>query len=418
MTAAADRPQPRLLVLGLNSAPEPVGIGPYTAGMCEALVARGWQVRAISGTPYYPRWEAMADHPRGWHTRTENGVRITRCPHHIPKNPGGAKRLLHHASFAASAQGPVLATALRWKPDVVMTVAPSLMSVPIGLAAAKVGKARSWIHVQDFEVEAAIATGMVSRGSAAARRALAIEGNLLQRADVVSTISPQMRAKLAEKGVASEAIFELRNWANHAREAPRAGGADYRRQWGLTGKSVALYSGNIANKQGLDVVVDAASSLHHRGDIVFVICGEGAGRQRIEAMLEGMPNVQLHDLQPAERVGELLAMADVHLLPQLGAAADLVLPSKLTNILASGRPVVATAHPGTGLAGEVAGRGLVVEPGNAEALARAVAQLIDDPDLARKLGDAGALRARSHWTRDAIIDSLDARLREEIGAAA
>ena len=169
---------------------------------------------------------------------------------------------------------------------------------------------------------------------------------------------------------------------------------------------MALYSGNIARKQGIEILIDAARLLAHRDDIMFVICGEGPNRAALAERAAGLGNVQLHDLQPAERMGAMLAMADLHLLPQIAGAADLVLPSKLTNMLASGRPVVATTEAGTGLYAEVDGCGLVVDPGDAAGLARAIEQLADDPALRAELGQAAAERAVERWQQPAILARL------------
>ena len=126
-------------------------------------------------------------------------------------------------------------------------------------------------------------------------------------------------------------------------------------------------------------------------------------RAELERLADGLANVQLHDLQPAARMGAMLTMADLHLLPQIAGAADLVLPSKLTNMLASGRPVVATTEPGTGLYGEVDGCGVLTPPGDAAALAVAVAALADDPARRALLGAAAAQRAVERWSKPAII---------------
>lgn len=398
----------RVLLVGLNYAPEPVGIGPYSQGLAEGLVARGMSVEVVTGKPYYPQWRVDPAFARGgWRCSVESGVRITRCPHYVPAEPSGLKRIVHLSSFALSALGPALRAALRRKgerPQLVVTVAPALLGVISAWLAAKVAGAKLWIHVQDFEVEAALATGLMDDRKLSARLARWVEATFLKLGDYVSTISPQMCAKLVEKGVAPGRVFEMRNWSD-ARFAPDPdGAADVRSQWGLTGKVVALYSGNIARKQGIEILVEAARLLQDRGDIAFVICGEGPNRQPLEALAAGLTNIQLHDLQPAERMGAMLTMADLHLLPQIAGAADLVLPSKLTNMLASGRPVVATTEPGTGLYDEVDGCGTITPPGDAEALAAAIAALADDPARREVLGAAASSRAAERWRKDPIID--------------
>ena len=404
----------RLLIVGLNYAPEPVGIGPYTAGMAETLAARGIEVRVVGGKPYYPQWRPYPGYRGLWRRTRENGVEVVRCAHYVPAQPTGLRRIVHLASFALSSLVPALRWT-RWRPDVVLCVAPALLSVPTAWLAARAAGATLWIHVQDFEVEAAQATGLVGADGLAARLARRVENALLRSADRVSTISPQMARRLLAKGIAPERVIEVRNWAN-ALAPERSEARSYRDEWDLGARHVALYSGNIANKQGIGIVIEAARLLAARADIAFVICGEGPNRARLEESSRDLRNVQFHDLQPAERLSELLALADVHLLPQIAGAADLVLPSKLTNMLASARPVVATAVVGSGLFEEVDGCGVLTPPGDAAAFADAIAGLIDEPARRASLGAAAKARAQERWSQASIIDRLEAelnRLREE-----
>jgi colanic acid biosynthesis glycosyl transferase WcaI len=117
--------------------------------------------------------------------------------------------------------------------------------------------------------------------------------------------------------------------------------------------------------------------------------------------------VHFIDLQPAERLSELLNTADIHLLPQQARAADLVMPSKLSGMLASGRPIIAMADPGTGIADEVMGAGLLVPPGDAAALADSVRALAGNHALRAEFGIAARLRAEQKWDRLAIVRSFE-----------
>ena len=403
--------QRRILFIGLNYAPEPIGIGPYSAGLMEALVDRGHIVHAVVGQPYYPDWQ-MHEFFRGrWKNTTENGVTITRCPHYIPANPTGTRRLAHHLSFASSAYPAARLARRALSPDLVVAVAPSLVAAPVAARMARRAGVPFWLHIQDFEVGAAQATGLLGEG-ALADAALRFEARTLAAADVVSTISEPMRDLLVEKGVAQERVVELRNWANHPLPAHRR---DYRAEWDLGGRTVALYSGNIAIKQGLEVIVEAARLLAHRDDIAFVICGDGPTRQRLERLGEGLPNFLMKGLQPGEDVGDLLQMADLHLLPQLAAASDLVLPSKLGNMLSSGRPVIATVPRGSGIAREIEGAGVVVPPGDAPALAWAIERLASDPASRLRLGEGARQAALSRWSKGLVVDQFEAVMDRLLG---
>jgi colanic acid biosynthesis glycosyl transferase WcaI len=382
--------------------------------MAVALAARGHQVEVIAGKPYYPQWTTYVPfRVRGWLHHTEQGVAITRCPHYVPATPNGRRRIVHLASFAASALGPALRLVFRHRqarPQVVICVVPALLSLPVAWLAARLAGAKLWVHVQDFEVEAAFATGLITGYGSIAKWAQFWESRLLRLADRISTISPQMCARLVEKGIEPERVVQIRNWADEPQADSPTAATPLRDSWRLGETHVALYAGNIANKQGIAILIEAARLTAQRRDIVWVICGQGPYRAGLEKLAAGLDNIQFHDLQPAHRLRELLAMAAVHVLPQLPGAADLVLPSKLTNMLASGRPIVATAEPGTGLFDEIEGCGVASPPGDAASLARTVCELVDDPERSRVLGRAARRRALERWAREHIIDRLETEL--------
>ena len=257
-------------------------------------------------------------------------------------------------------------------------------------------------------MDIAVATGHLPRTRIRARLLRWVERRALA-GDRVSSISPAMCARLAEKGISPDRITEFRNWARPdigVTETP----SSYRDEWNIDRPHVALYSGNIAAKQGIEIVAEAARLLAHRRDILFVICGNGPNRPALMTVAAACNSVVFFDLQPAERLSDLLSIATVHLLPQIADAADLVLPSKLPNMLASGRPVITTAEPWTGLAHEVEGCGLVTRPDDAAAFAAAIVRLIDDAPLRKALGTAAGARAAERWSKDAILTSFEGEL--------
>lgn len=414
MCAAARRAVPgralRILVHGVNYAPELTGIGKYTGEMCEWLARRGHAVRVVTAPPYYPEWRVGEGHSaRRYCRETLNGVAVQRCPLWVPQRLSGSRRLLHLASFAASS-APLVVAAARWRPHVVFAVEPTLFSAPAAWLAARLSGARAWLHVQDFECDAALALGMLP--ARWTRPLLAAERGLMRRFDRVSTISPNMLALLHAKGVAAERAVLFGNWVDCRDIRPEpAAGAAFRAELGIPARTcVALYSGNMGEKQGLEIVIDAARALADQPDLLFLLCGQGGARERLERRAAGLGNVRWLPLQPVERLHALLNLADVHLLPQRADAADLVMPSKLTGMLASGRPVLATAHRGTALEAVVSGCGVVTAPGDVVAFAQALCALAQRDIVRHTLGLAARRYAEEQLDREAVLTRFEAEL--------
>jgi len=413
VTRSKDRPI-RILIYGLNYSPELTGIGKYTGEMAEWLAARGHEVRVVAAPPYYPDWKIGAGY-RSWCYRSEDlaGVPVWRVPLWVPYQPGGLKRLLHLGSFALFSL-PIVIRQLFWKPDVIWMAAPAFFCAPVTWLAARACGARSWIHIQDYEIDAAFDLGLL-RGERLKAMVLGAESWMLRRFDRVSTISHRMLDRARQKRVSPERLRLFRNWVDIAGIRPLQSPSPYRAELDIPDQAhVALYSGNMGNKQGLEVLADAARLLTERTDLYFVFCGKGTGRDDLERRCQGLARVIFMDLQPLERLGDLLGLADIHLLPQRADAADLVMPSKLTGMLASGRPVVATARAGTELADVVSTCGLVVEPEQPADLAVAIRQLADDADLRHQLGLAARGYAESSLDRDAVLANFLADVRASL----
>lgn len=400
----------RILIYGLNFSPELTGIGKYTGEMAAWLAANGHSVHVVTAPPYYPAW-SVGEGYTAWAYRREQwqGVSVWRCPLWVPKRPGGAKRLVHLASFAMLSL-PVMLWQLVWRPQLVWVVEPALFCAPAAWAVARLGGAKAWLHVQDLEVDAAFDLGLL-KGPGLRRAVLAAERWLMRGFDVVSTISRRMQQRILDKGVPAAKTLMAPNWVDVAAMAASPEVSDggrpnaYRAALGIANQDVvALYSGNMGAKQGLELLAEVAHRLADQPNVVFVLCGDGPGKEPLQQQCKGLSGVHFMSLQPQERLPELLAMADIHLLPQRSDAADLVMPSKLTGMLASARPVLATARLGTELAEVVQHCGVAVPPEDADAFAQALMGLAADPALRQRLGAAGLAHARQHMDRDAVLN--------------
>jgi colanic acid biosynthesis glycosyl transferase WcaI len=395
----------RILIYSANFAPEPTGVGKYSGDMAWWLVDRGHEVRVVCAPPYYPKWQVDEKYRWPLYRRERwRGVDVWRTPLWVPKSPNGLTRIVHLLSFAITSF-PVMLWQIAWRPDVVLTVAPAFMCAPAGLLTAWLCRAKRWLHLQDFEVDVAFRMGLL-KGRLLQRIALRMERSLLRRFDTVSTISGRMMERLRTKGVIAGKTRYLPNWVDLSRIKPPKNGS-YRTQLGISKDAiVVLFSGTLSGKQGLMVIPEAAKLLRSRRDIVFVVCGDGVIKPELQTAAAGLPNVRFMPLQPSRRVSDLLAIADMHLLPQSPDAADLVLPSKLCGMLASGRPVIATCRAGTELSEIVSKCGLVVAPENSAETAEAIMALADDPETRILLGRRGRTFAEDNFERDTVLSTM------------
>ena len=360
----------KILVYGINYSPELTGIGKYTGEMVEWMASQGHDVRVITAPPYYPEWK-VGERYSSWRYRREEGAAtVWRCPLYVPKQPSTLKRLIHLGSFALSSFFPLMAQR-RWKPDRIIGVVPTLFCTPGMRLLGKLSGARTLLHIQDYEVDAMLGLGMAGKGKGGkvAKLASAFERSGLHNVDYVSTISRSMMNKAQEKGVPAEKVIFFPNWSEVARfrDVTDQDAQALRAQLGLPAEQkIILYSGNIGEKQGLESVIDAALQLSEH-PWMFVIVGT---------------NIRFFPLQSYDALPALLKMADCHLVVQKRGAADAVLPSKLTNILAVGGNAVITAEAATELGqlcNSYPGIAVCVEPESVPALVTGIEQALAMP---------------------------------------
>lgn len=408
----------RFAIYGLNYTPEPTGIGKYTGGLATWMAEQGDQVEVLTGLPHYPQWALAPGYTDG-RSRVEvlDGVTVRRAAHFVPSADalGARSRIRLETTFTLSAARYWLPMFVRRaRPDVVIAVMPAMQ---IGVWPLLYGWIRRvpWVlHVQDLQVDAAIRLNMLKVG-VFGKLLYAVEGFLLRRATRVSTITESMRARIVAKGVKAGRTWLVPNWADIQSVRPMDRDNAFRRELKLADDAVVvLYAGNMGEKQGLDSVLDTAEACRDDARLQFVMVGAGAARARLETRAEamGLSNLRFLPVQPLERLPEMLAAGDIHLVVQRRDAADLVMPSKLTNILAAGRPCVATADAGTALYEAVHDHdtGEVTPPEDTHALVAAIRRLADDPERRAACGRRARAYAEQTLDKERILSDFQAKL--------
>ena len=377
----------RVLVWGINYAPEVTGIAPCNVALCEGLRAAGHDAHMLTSFPYYPGWTKRPEDAGKWfRTDVVNGVPVHRCWHYVPGKVSSWKRIAHEGSFVAASFARSL---LLGRFDVAVVVSPPLL---LG-AAAWLRGVPFVFHVQDLQPDAAVGLGML-KPNAFTRLLYRLEAFSYAKAARVSGISQGMLRAFAAKGVLAEkrvyfpngtALFDL--------DALPLRGSWRTRHGFAPGDFLAVYSGNLGVKQGLDILLAAARMMTGQR-VRIVICGQGATGVRLqeEAARLGLPNLTLLPLQNDEAYREMMVDTDLALITQQPGTGQYFFPSKLLSALAFARPVLAVADADSELAlalGE-GGFGFLTPPGDAAALVGALdrAAVMDNAGL-RALGEAG-----------------------------
>jgi len=373
-----------VLILGINYAPEPTGIAPYTTGLARFLSEAGHSVQVVTSYPHYPSWEISEGYTGLRTSEIIDGIPVTRIRHPIPKNPAGISRIFAEAVFGLHSTS-VRVTA----PDVVVATSPALLTVAAALTRRRKHRTAVGVIVQDLYSRAVTETGLL--GGRSARAVAALELALLSRVDGISVIHDSFQASLTAMGIDPDRIEVVRNWSHISLDSSDPDGVRDRLNWSA-GEIIALHAGNMGLKQGLDNIVEAARCADQiDAPVRFVLLGDGSQRSRLERLGRGIRSLQFLDPVPADHFPSILAASDVLLLNELPGVADMCVPSKLTSYFAAGRPTLAATGPSGAAAFELAAAqaGYRVDPGDPLTLLEAVLALARDGEASAEAGRRG-----------------------------
>ncbi len=366
-----------LLVICPHFEPDVAPTGTVMTRIVHELAARGHRLHVITSLPWYlnhsvePAW-------RGKLVQRENVEwgRITRVhPFPSPDKTNLARRSLSFAGFTA------IATAVAMfgrKVDGVLVMSPPLTFGPAGWLAGLTRRAPFVFNIQDVYPDVAVEVGAITNPRVI-KGLQWIERFSYNRADAVTVLSTDLHRNLAAK-TDGRKVRIIPNFVDiHAIE-PGDPINEYRRELGLKDQTIVMYAGNIGYSQPLELVVAAARAFAERPDVHFVVNGGGSGRASVELAAKGLSNITFLDLQPIERLPEVLAAGDIHLvLLRKGLSASSV-PSKTFSILAAGRPLICSVDAGSEVARVVADAdcGIAVPPEDAKAFIEAVRSLVEN----------------------------------------
>jgi len=401
----------RIGVVGVNFHPERVGIGVYTHDMCRFFAEAGHRVSVITGFPFYPELRPDPQYAGRWFlTEHVDGITVCRCFTYVPKRWSVAGRILHELSFLVSALPRLLALP---KQDVLVVVSPPFLPAVLSTLVARFRGIPVAVHIQDLQPDAASNLGML-RNRFVLRRLYHAEHELYRRAALVSALDESMCARIVNKGIAAQKVVTFPNWVDVNFTPVSDRGAPFRMQNGFGEQFLVVYSGSMGLKQGLELMLEVAALAGQDSDVRFVLMGDGAARRHLEAVAHarGLTNVTFLPLQPLEMFGAAVAASDISFIPQRPEVRDLVVPSKVLRILANGSPIVAAAHPESGLAQLVrqSGAGVVVSRDDPSVMWDVIRELRSNPARRMGMGERGRAYAAEHFDRRMVLGDYLRRL--------
>ena len=415
-----------LIVLCPHFAPDVAPTGDVMTRIVMELVERGHRLQVVTALPWYQR---HALEP-GWDGQLVRGEvtpwgKVSRV-HPFPTDKRNIPaRALAFGGFTALATAVGAVSEAR--PDAILAMSPPLTLGPAGWAVATARRAPLVFNIQDVFPDVAVELGLL-HGKRVVAAASWLERTSYRLSDAVTVLSDDLADNVRTKitfGLDAERaereavkVRVIPNFVDTDRIRPDDRENAYRADFGLIGKKVVMYAGNVGFSQSLDLVLLTARSFAvTRPDVVFVVNGGGAARPDLEVAAADLPNVRFVDMQPSERLPEVLAAADLHVVPLRAGLARSSVPSKLYSILAAGRPIVASVDEGTEVARTVerAGAGLSVPPDDPAAFTAAIGRLLDDPQAAAQMGVSGRHFVED-WASPAAVAAAYETLFEELSA--
>ena len=403
----------RILVYGINYSPELTGIGKYTGEMATWLALQGHAVTVVTAMPYYPEWQIHSAYTgKFWHKEILDGVRVYRCPLYVPVTINSGKRIIHEISFLLSAALVFLVNLFQKKYDVVISISPPFHLGLLPFLYSKIRRSVLVTHIQDLQVDAAKDLGMI-KNEMLLNLMFSLEKFFLLKSRLVSTISDGMAKKIINKGIPFQKVCFFPNWVDTSFIKPLQKSQSLRSAFGYSNQDIIImYSGNLGEKQGLETLISVAAYFEEKTDLKFLVVGNGGGRKKLETLSTEarLNNLKFFPLQSYENLPALLATPDLHLVLQKKSASDLVMPSKLVSIFASGGVSIVTAVEGSSLYRLVqeSKTGIIIEPECTDLLIKCIEESLKQ-DLSVFSGNARHY-AETVMAKEPIMKRWEAQL--------
>jgi glycosyltransferase involved in cell wall biosynthesis len=377
---------------------------------CRRWVQDGHEVTVITGVPNHPRGRIFPGYANRWiQEETIDGIRVLRTWMYLTPNSGFLRRVANYLLFALTA---ILASPRAERPDVVVATSPQFFVGVAGAIIARLKRRPFVLEIRDLWPKSIVELGQLGPGPVLSALE-ALERWLYRSADGVVVNTRTFHDHITARGVASESIELVYNGIDPALFKPRPKNQGLLAKHGLENRFTVAYVGTLGLAHGLTLLVDVAERLAARREIQFVLIGDGADREKLEAEVakRGLDNVHMLGLQPRDAMPDWIASIDVLLVMLRDLPVfETVIPSKIFEFLAQERPVILSAKGEIRRMMEEADGALVIDPEVADQLVAAIEEIIANPEAASRRAAAGRRWVDAGFLRDDLARKMSAFL--------
>lgn len=386
--------------------------------LLEGFAKQGWDVNLFTPTP--TRGITAEQRKEYIKRRTEkkyNGKLTIHRMHLYREGSGFVSRALRYVLFSIECF---------WKAatvpaDFIFTGSgPPTQGVIVGLAKKFSRKKKVIYNLQDIFPDSLITSGISTENSLPVKIGRRMEKFTYRNADVIITITDDMKANVVSKGVDPDKVKVVRNWIDVDKTAPVAVSENKLfDELGLPrDKFYVVYAGNLGKVQGIEVILQAAKLLKDQGDIHFVIFGNGSEEENIKKQAADCSNISIFPLQPMDRVSEVYSLGSVCVIPCRPGTGGSGMPSKTWTIMATGTAIIASFDLGGEMEKTIndAECGYCVESGNAELLAKTIDKMKYAPEFTKEMGENGRKYAEENVAKGQAVQKY-VRIIEEMRRA-
>ncbi len=385
---------------------------------CRRWVKDGHDVTVITGVPNHPRGKIFEGYRNRWiQEESIDGIRVLRTWMYLTPNAGFLRRIANYLLFALTA---ILASSRASRPDVVVATSPQFFAGVAGAIIARLKRRPFVLEVRDLWPKSIAELGQLRPGPILSTLE-ALETWLYRSAAGIVVNTRTFHDHITARGVASDSIELVYNGIDPAMFKPRPKNLELLARHGLADRFTVAYVGTLGLAHGLTLLVDVAERLAARSEIQFVLIGDGADREKLEAEVarRGLRNFHMLGLQPRDAMPDWIASIDVLLVMLRDLPVfETVIPSKIFEFLAQERPVILSAKGEIRRMMAEAGGALVIDPEVADQLVAAIDEVIARPDEARRRAEAGRRFVEAGFLRDDLARKMSAFLEHIVRSAA